>query len=102
MSARLRGNLELTAEVFQKLFSADTAALWLTPLLLAIIYLVLKWKLRDPPVLMPAFMVSILTVFYFLVAVIPALSLDDLRGKGWIFEKPPAATFYHFYSYYGK
>lgn len=102
VSARLSGNLELTIPVLKKLFASDTAVLWLLPLLLAVTYLTLKWRLGDPAPLLPGYFISILAVFYFFVAVIPQLSLDDLREKGWIFEKPPAAPFYHFYTYYGK
>ncbi|KAL1306984.1 hypothetical protein AAFC00_005616 [Neodothiora populina] len=100
VSARLPGNFEFTAEVFSQLFEADTVVLWLPPLGLAIILLTVK-HFYDRPWLVPAYYIGITVLFYIVVAATPKLSLDTLRGKGWIFEAPAAGVaFYNFYSYY--
>jgi sulfate permease, SulP family len=101
VSARLDGNLVFTLPVLRKLVSSDTIVLWLPPLILAIILLIVRYFINHPVVL-PIYFVAITAVFYFIVAVIPALTLEDLRNSGWMFQKPQAgAPFYHFYSYYG-
>ena len=102
VSARLNGNLEYNLTTLKKLFQSDTIALWLIPLILAITLLFTKrWvkhSLTDA-----AFFLSIIIIFYFFVAAIPDLNLDDLRRKGWVFAAPEAGVpFYHFYSLYGK
>lgn len=102
VSAKLDGNLEYSLTTLQKLVRHDTILLWMTPLLLAIILLIAKRWIKHP--LMDAtYFISIIAVFYFVVAVVPDLELPELRAKGWIFEAPEAGVpFYHFYSLYGN
>ncbi|KAF4307108.1 sulfate transporter [Botryosphaeria dothidea] len=100
VSARLDGNLEYNFETLQKLFQADTIALWVSPLALAIIYMVIK-HYYDHPALMPAFIVVITGVFHIIVAAVSHFNLDKARDAGWVFEKPESGVpFYHFYSLY--
>ena len=98
VSARLNGNLEYNLITLQKLFESDTVALWTVPLALAITLTIakrwVKYALTDA-----AYFLSIIVIFYFFVAAIPNLNLDDLRSKGWVFEAPEAGVaFYQFYS----
>ncbi|KAK5168317.1 uncharacterized protein LTR77_006886 [Saxophila tyrrhenica] len=100
VSARLDGNLEFTAEVFRKLFSADTVALWIPPLVLAILLLIIK-HFYDRPWLVPAYYIGITAIFYIVTTAVPSISMDNLRSAGWVFEAPAAGVpFYNFYSYY--
>jgi SulP family sulfate permease len=100
VSARLDGNLEFTVEVIQKLFSADTAPLWIPPLILAILLLVIK-HFYDRPWLVPAYYIAITAIFYIVTTAVPSISMDNLRANGWVFEAPAAGVpFYNFYSHY--
>jgi SulP family sulfate permease len=100
VSARLDGNLEPTLEVLQKLFSADTAPLWIPPLFLAIILLVIK-HFYDRPWLVPAYYIAITAIFYIITTAVPSINMDVLRAGGWVFEAPAAGVpFYNFYSHY--
>ena len=100
VSARLEGNLEYNIGTLERLFHGDTIAHWVVPLVLAITLLVLKkWikhSLTDA-----AWFISIIVIFYLLIAAIPALSIEDLRTSGWIFEAPAAGKpWWHFYTLY--
>ncbi|KAK0659853.1 Uncharacterized protein DIS24_g3794 [Lasiodiplodia hormozganensis] len=100
VSARLDGNLEYNFDTLQKLFRADTVALWTSPLALAIIYMVIK-HYYDHPALMPAFIVLITGIFHIIVAAVSHFNLDKARDAGWVFEKPESGVpFYHFYTLY--
>ncbi|KAM0723209.1 hypothetical protein Q7P37_001409 [Cladosporium fusiforme] len=100
VSARLDGNLELTAEVLHKLFSADTVPLWIPPLVLAIILLVIK-HFYDRPWLVPAYYIAITAIFYIVTTSVPSINMENLRAGGWVFEAPAAGVpFYNFYSHY--
>lgn len=100
VSARLDGNLEFTAEVLHKLFSADTVPLWIPPLVLAIILLVIK-HFYDRPWLVPAYYIAITAIFYIVTTAVPSINMEDLRAGGWVFEAPAAGVpFYNFYSHY--
>lgn len=100
VSARLDGNLEPTMEVLQKLFSADTAPLWIPPLVLAILLLVIK-HFYDRPWLVPAYYIAITAIFYIITTAVPSINMDVLRAGGWVFEAPAAGVpFYNFYSHY--
>ncbi|GME32543.1 Sulfate transporter family protein [Neofusicoccum parvum] len=100
VSARLDGNLEYNLVTLHKLFQADTIALWVSPLALAIIYMVIK-HYYDHPALMPAFIVLITGVFHIIVAGVSHFNLDKARHAGWVFDKPESGVpFYHFYSLY--
>jgi SulP family sulfate permease len=101
VSARLDGNLEYNMATLKKLFEDDTIALWTIPLGLAVSLLVLKKWIKHS-LLDAAWFVSIIMVFYIVVAAIPSLDVADLRSKGWVFEAPAAgAPWFHFYSLYG-
>lgn len=102
VSARLAGNLEYNLTTARKLIEPDTIALWTVPLALAVALLVTKRWVKHP-LTDAAYFLSIIVFFYFFVAAIPELNLDDLRSKGWVFEAPEAGVpFYHFYSLYGQ
>lgn len=100
VSARLDGNLELSAEVFKKLFSPDTVPLWIPPLVLAILLLTIK-HFYDRPWLVPAYYIAITAIFYIITTAVPSITMTDLRQNGWVFEAPAAGVpFYNFYSHY--
>ncbi|KAK5120955.1 hypothetical protein LTR85_005739 [Meristemomyces frigidus] len=100
VSARLEGNLEFTLEVGRKLFAADTVALWIPPLVLAILLLTIK-HFYDRPWLVPAYYIGITAIFYIITTAVPSITMTDLRSSGWVFEAPAAGVpFYNFYSYY--
>ncbi|KAK5137410.1 hypothetical protein LTR08_008988 [Meristemomyces frigidus] len=100
VSARLNGNLELSMAVARKLFAADTAVLWIPPLLLAILLLTIR-GFYDRPWLVPAFFIGITTIFYIITTAVPSITMPDLRRNGWVFEAPAAdVPFYNFYSHY--
>ena len=102
VSARLNGNLEYNLATLQKLVQLDTIFLWMIPLILAIVLLVSQRWVKSP-VFVPVYFLVIPTVFYFFVAAIPDLNLDQLRELGWVFEAPDAGKpWYNFYTLYGK
>lgn len=101
VSARLEGSLNYNLATFRKLFQADTVALWLVPLFLAISLFLIKHFVKHPLVDSTYFL-SIIAIFYIFVAAIDKLELPDLRNKGWVFQAPAAGVpFYHFYVLYG-
>ncbi|KAK3725144.1 hypothetical protein LTR37_000655 [Vermiconidia calcicola] len=100
VSARLDGSLELTKACLSKLFAADTVALWIPPLVLAVILLTIK-HYYDRPWLVPAYYIGITAIFYIVTTAVPSISMSDLRNNGWVFEAPAAdVPFYNFYSHY--
>ncbi|KAL9614841.1 MAG: hypothetical protein Q9167_000674 [Letrouitia subvulpina] len=100
VSARLDGNLNFSLTTLRKLVQLDTAMLWLIPLVLAVILILVKHWVKHAFVDATYFL-SIIAIFYFLVATIPDLQLSELRTKGWLFAIPDArAPFYHFYELY--
>lgn len=102
VSARLSGNLEYNLETLKKLGQSDTIALWMIPLVLAIVLLITKRWVKHP-LTDATFFLSVIAVFHFFVAALSDLSLAQLRQKGWVFEAPEAGIpFYHFYSLYGR
>lgn len=102
VSARLSGNLEYDLQTLRKLAQADTVLLWLIPLILAIVLLTAKLWIKHP-LTDATFFLSIIAVFYVVVAAVPHLGISQLRKTGWVFEAPEAGVpFYHFYSLYGK
>ncbi|KAI1757121.1 sulfate transporter family-domain-containing protein [Xylaria castorea] len=86
VSARL-GEFHYDLETAQRLFKTDTLPLWLIPLTLAILLFGLQRKLTSRYVL-PAYILSIPFVFYFIVLSMDSLSPEHLRQTGWIFEAP--------------
>lgn len=100
VSARLDGNLNYNLPTLQKLFRSDTVALWIIPLVLAVVLQNAKRWVKHP-LTDAAFFLSIIAVFYFYVAAIEELTIPELRNKGWIFAAPDAGRpFYSFYELY--
>lgn len=100
VSARLDGNLEYNLPTLQKLFQSDTVALWIIPLVLAILLQIAKRWVKHP-LTDATFFLSIIAVFYFYVAAIEELNIPELQHKGWIFAAPDAGKpFYSFYELY--
>ena len=101
VSARLDGNFEYNLTTLKHLLKNDTIALWMTPLVLAILLMVLK-RFSQSAYVVPTFFIAIAGVFYVLITAISSLNLPNLRDQGWIFPQIGAGVpFYHFYSYYG-
>lgn len=101
VSARLDGSVEYNLSTLQRLFQFDTVFLWMAPLILAV-FLVFCQLWVKHPLFVPGYFMLIAAVFYFFVAAIPNLNLEQLRGLGWIFDMPPAGVpFYSFYKLYG-
>ena len=100
ISARLNGNLEYSIPTLQKLFRSDTVALWIIPLVLAVLLQTAKRWVKHP-LTDATFFLSIIAVFYFYVAAIEELTIPELRNEGWIFAAPDAGKpFYSFYELY--
>lgn len=100
VSARLDGNLEFSMEVAKRLFAAETVALWIPPLVLAIALLTIK-HFFDRPWLVPAYYIGITAIFYIVTTAVPSITMEKLRDSGWVFDAPAAGVpFYNFYSYY--
>lgn len=101
VSARLPGSLEYNVETLQKLFHADTFALWMIPLCLAIGLLVLKHFVRSN-FLVGVYFIAVAALFYVVVGS-AHISMDTLHQKGWAFDAPSSNNpWYHFYTLYGK
>src|SRR3989440_7663552 len=102
VSARIDGNLDYNLKTLKKLFELDTVFLWTIPLVLAII-LIFSQHFIKHSLFVPGYFLVVTALFYFFVAVIPDLNLDELRRLGWVFTMPEAGVpFYHFYTLYGK
>ena len=102
VSARLEGNLEYNLATIKELIEPEKVFLWTVPLLLAIALLVIK-RWVTYPLTDAAYFISIIVIFYIIVAAIPQLTLEDLRAQGWIFEAPEAGVpFYHFYTLFSE
>lgn len=100
VSARIDGNLTLSLDTLRSLFAADTVALWIPPLVLAILLLTIK-HFHDRPWLVPAYYVGITALFYIITTAVPSIKMDGLRSAGWVFEAPAAGVpFYNFYKHY--
>ncbi|QDS74427.1 hypothetical protein FKW77_006102 [Venturia effusa] len=89
-----------TSEVLNGLVSGPIIPLWITPLTLAVLLMVIRHYLTHPIVL-PAFFIAVVGIFYIVVAAVPNLHLPALREAGWVFAAPEAGVpFWHFYTYY--
>ncbi|KAJ5532568.1 hypothetical protein N7494_009120 [Penicillium frequentans] len=99
VSARLPGSMEYNLETLEKLFHADTVALWIIPLSLAIGLLVLKRFIRSN-FLVGAYFIAVAVMFY-IVVLIARVPMETLHQKGWAFDAPSSNNpWYHFYSLY--
>ncbi|KAI9708422.1 MAG: hypothetical protein M1828_002985 [Chrysothrix sp. TS-e1954] len=100
ISARLDSNLNYDLETAQHLFRKDTILLWTIPFALSVLLLVIK-RFSSSSYVVPAFFVSVATIFYILVTAVSSLNIPNLRQDGWVFSKVEAGIpFYHFYTYY--
>lgn len=70
---------------------------WLLPVILTIILMFTQNHFKNSLVL-PSFYILTLILFHFIVAIIPILSLSQLRESGWIF--PMASTDSNWYEHY--
>ncbi|KAI1113660.1 sulfate transporter family-domain-containing protein [Nemania sp. NC0429] len=99
VSARL-GEFRYDLETARRLFETDTLPLWLIPLALALVLFGLQRKVTSRYFL-PAYILSIPFVFYFVVLSSDSLSPENLRQKGWIFEAPEAGQpWWYFWTLY--
>ena len=102
VTARLEGSLNYDGATLSKLFDADTVALWIIPLALA---LFLYWSQHrvSSKYYLPVFILTIPVVFYFFVLSLDELDPTNLRKTGWIFEGPEAGEpWWYFYTLYSK
>ena len=98
MSARLDGNLSYDFDTLKKLLEPTKLALWLIPLLLALLLTFLKKRIHHP-LTDAVFFLCIGLVFYVVMLVLPGVDLDILRSSGWVFEAPKSGVpWYHFYT----
>jgi SulP family sulfate permease len=102
VSAGLDSNLDWNLEVLQKLLGSVTLPLWAIPLSLAVMLMVIRHYLKHP-IVMPAFFIAVVGIFYIVLAAIPSLTLQNLQDNGWVFAAPEAGVpFWNFYTYYSK
>ncbi|CCC70165.1 hypothetical protein NCAS_0E00950 [Naumovozyma castellii] len=89
---------EYSIPFLASLFS-DWATLWkwLLPVLLTVILIVTQRCFKNSLVL-PSFYILTLILFHFIVAIIPSLTLNQLRDSGWIF--PIAISNSKWYDHY--
>lgn len=99
VSARL-GEFRYDLETARRLFETDTLPLWMIPLALALLLFGLQRKITSRYFL-PAYILCIPFVFYFIVLSLDNLSPDKLRQTGWIFEAPDAGQpWWYFWTLY--
>ncbi|PGH12104.1 hypothetical protein AJ79_04503 [Helicocarpus griseus UAMH5409] len=99
VSARLSGTLEYNLDTLERLLQLDTIFLWTVPLVVAIGLLVLKRFIKSN-FLVGGYFISVAVIFYIFKFSL-SISLDTLRGRGWIFEAPSSSEpWYHFYTLY--
>lgn len=78
----------------------DILAKWVVPVGLTLILVFAQSRIRNSLVL-PLFYITTLLLFHFIVAIVPSLSLDQMRDSGWIFGKVASnENWYDFYKYY--
>lgn len=102
VSARLDGNLNYDLPTLQHLVRPDTLALWSVPLTLAVL-LTLSKKYIKHQLLDAMFFMSVMAIFYLVVAIVPSLNFPMLRDLGWVFEQQSGGQpWWHFYTLYGN
>ncbi|KAJ1033908.1 hypothetical protein NDA16_000116 [Ustilago loliicola] len=92
-------NLETLQYFFQ---SGHMVALWLPPLLLAVLLRVITSRFHHP-LIFPGYFLMIPVVFYIVASGILRIPIQDLRNDGWVFDIGEAASkaaFYRFYTYF--
>ncbi|RMZ88819.1 hypothetical protein DV736_g3948, partial [Chaetothyriales sp. CBS 134916] len=99
VSARLSGNLNYDLPTLKQLFRADTVALWLVPLALALSLLGIQRFVKSN-YLVGAYFIAIAVVFYIFKFALH-IPMETLHDRGWVFDSPPAGNpWYHFYTLY--
>ncbi|KAI0404788.1 sulfate transporter family-domain-containing protein [Xylaria palmicola] len=99
VSARL-GEFRYDLDTARRLLETDTLPLWLFPLILALLLFGLQRKITSRYFL-PAYILSIPIVFYFVVLSLDSLTPEHLRQTGWIFEAPEAGQpWWYFWTLY--
>jgi SulP family sulfate permease len=102
VSAGMDSSIEWGLDTLRRLFIPTTFVLWVIPLALSGTLMLVR-KYFQHPVVMPAFFITVVAIFYIVLALIPNLCLEDLRKSGWVFAAPEAGVpFYNFYTYYSK
>ena len=102
VTARLDSNLNYDLDTLKKMFETDTVALWVIPLVLAIILFTSQEKVHSKYYL-PTFILMIPAVFYFFVASIDELQVPNLRRQGWIFSGPESdEPWWYFWTLYSR
>ncbi|SMN18097.1 similar to Saccharomyces cerevisiae YGR125W Putative protein of unknown function [Maudiozyma saulgeensis] len=76
---------------------SETVWKWFLPVILTVI-LILTQKYFKNSLVLPSFYIMTLCMFHFIVAILPNLSLNNLRHNGWIF--PLAASDTRWYDHY--
>lgn len=92
-------NLETLRYFFQ---SGHMVALWLPPLLLAILLRVITSRFHHP-LIFPGYFLMIPVIFYIVASGILRIPIQELRNDGWVFDIGEAASkaaFYRFYTYF--
>lgn len=92
-------NLETLRFFFQ---SGHMIALWLPPLLLAILLRVITSRFHHP-LIFPGYFLMIPVLFYIITTGFLGISIQQLRDDGWVFdigEAASKASFYRFYTYF--
>jgi sulfate permease, SulP family len=102
VSAGLDSSIGWGPETLERLVLPSTLVLWAIPLALAVSLLVIRKHLQHP-IVMPAFFVTVVAIFYIVITLLPNVDLPRLRANGWVFMAPDAGVpFYNFYTYYSK
>jgi SulP family sulfate permease len=100
VSAGLDSSIAWGLQTLRRLVEPTTLVLWALPLVLSVSLMIIR-KYLNHPVVMPAFFLAVVGVFYLVVGLLPNVELPDLRRNGWVFQAPEAdVPFYNFYSYY--
>lgn len=98
VSSRLAASFQYNKKTLMFLFQLDTIIKWCSCLVLAIVLLIAERKVTSP-LAIPGILIATFFIFHLVVALLPDVSLDDLRTAGFIFEKPPSEEpWYYFYS----
>ncbi|KAL3229963.1 hypothetical protein RNJ44_01326 [Nakaseomyces bracarensis] len=81
-------------------FNQATFWKWFLPVILTVILVVTQKCFRNSLVL-PSFYILTLILFHFIVAIVPSISLNQLRKSGWIFPTPEtSSSWYDHYRYF--
>ncbi|KAI5950936.1 hypothetical protein KGF54_004010 [Candida jiufengensis] len=103
VSSRLEGGLIYNYETFKYLFFNHITFLeWTTPLVLAIILVILQHKIHNS-LLVPIYFILVFVIFHLIVLIVPSWNLTTARDSGWIFpaveDDQPWYSFYELYKF---